>query len=79
MDYEISEDCLPFADNIGAMLDAPYFRANGMRVLSISMDEVVVEMECTPGMRNSNGFVHGGAIYGAMDHTHAILVNIRGP
>ncbi len=75
----ISDDCRPFIGNIDAMLEAPYFKANGMRAVSVSMDEVVVEMECSPGMRNSNGFIHGGALYGAMDHTHAILANIRGP
>jgi len=74
----LSDDCIEFADNILEMVNAPYFTANGMRPVSISRGKVVIEMTCGPGHRNSNGFIHGGAIYGGMDHAYAILVNIVG-
>lgn len=74
----VSQDCLGYIDNILEMVNAPYFVTNGMRPVSISSDKVVIEMDCSPGMRNSNGFIHGGAIYGGMDHAYAILVNIKG-
>lgn len=73
-----SEEVLPFIDNIVEMVNAPYFVANGMVPVAISRDNVIVEFRCGPEHRNSNGFIHGGAIYGAMDHTHAILANIVG-
>ncbi len=74
----LSEDCLQYIDNILEMVNAPYFVSNGMRPVSISREKVVIEMVCAPGTRNSNGFIHGGAIYGGMDHAYAILVNIAG-
>lgn len=79
MEPAISESCRQYSDNIDAMLNAPYFLANGMHAVSVSSAEVVTEMDCSPEMMNSNGFVHGGVIYGGMDHTHAILANIKGP
>ena len=73
-----SGDALNHLDNILDMVNAPYFVSNGMRPVSISEEKVEVEMKCGDAHRNSNGFIHGGAIYGAMDHTHAILANIVG-
>ena len=70
------EECKAYLDNITDMLNAPYFVSSGMRPVSITRSKVVVEMDCSPGQRNSNGFIHGGALYGGMDHAHAILVNI---
>lgn len=74
----VSEDCMEYLDNIVEMLNAPYFVEGGMKAVSISRNKVVIEKHCAPGDRNSNGFIHGGALYGAMDHCHAILVNISG-
>ena len=73
-----SEECLPYIGNVTEMLNAPYFVSHGMHAVSISRDKVVVEMNASADERNSNGFIHGGALYGAMDHAHAILVNITG-
>ena len=74
----VSEDCRECLDNITDMLNAPYFRDNGMEPVSISREEVVVRKRIVPSDLNSNGFWHGGTIYGVMDHTFAILVNIDG-
>ena len=74
----ISEDCMQHIDNIVGMLNAPYFVENGMEPVSISMESVEVKKAVTPKDRNSNGFWHGGAIYGVMDHAFAILSNIEG-
>ncbi|MBO4502159.1 MAG: PaaI family thioesterase [Candidatus Methanomethylophilus sp.] len=74
----VSDDCLPFLENISDMLGAPYFVENGMEAVRISKDCVEVRKTVLPKDRNSNGFWHGGAIYGVMDHTFAILSNIEG-
>jgi len=74
----ISQDCEEHIDNILGMVNAPFFVSNGMHPVSISVDRVVTEMRCSPEHRNSNSFIHGGAIYGGMDHAYAILCNIRG-
>ena len=74
----VSEDCREFLPNILEMVNAPFFVSNGMYPVSISREKVVIEMKCGPGHRNSNGFIHGGAIYGGMDHAYAILTNITG-
>ncbi len=65
-------------DSITEMLNAPYFAMNGMEPVSISMEKVSVKMKVREQDRNSNGFWHGGAIFGIMDHCFAILTNIDG-
>lgn len=75
----VSGDALEHLDNITAMLNAPYFRDNGMEPVSISLDTVRTRMEVRDRDRNSNGFWHGGAIGGVMDHSFAIISNIEGP
>ena len=74
----VSEDAMAFIDSRTDMLNAPYFAMNGMEPVSISMEKVSVKMKVRPQDRNSNGFWHGGAIFGVMDHCFAILTNIDG-
>ena len=74
----VSEECLPYLDNILEMLNAPYFVSNGMEPVHISKNSVEIRKKVVPGDINSNGFWHGGMIYGVMDHCFAILVNIEG-
>jgi acyl-CoA thioesterase len=49
-----------------------------MEAVRISLDGVEIRKKVVPSDRNSNGFWHGGIIYGVMDHTFAILTNIEG-
>ena len=74
----VSEDCQQYLDNIVEMLNAPYFAENDMEAVSISKEYVEVRKKINPRDINSNGFWHGGAIYGVMDHTFAIISNIEG-
>lgn len=74
----VSKDCYDKLDNIFEMINAPYFVANGMVSVSISNECVETEMKCLPEHLNSNGFAHGGVIYGGMDHCYATLANING-
>ena len=74
----VADDCLPFMDNISDMLSAPYFVENRMEAVSISRDSVEIRKPVLPQDRNSNGFWHGGTIYGVMDHAFAIISNIEG-
>ncbi len=74
----ISPDSIAYAANITAMLNAPYFRDNGMEPVLISQERVRVRMPVKDRDRNSNGFWHGGAICGVMDHCFAIITNIDG-
>lgn len=74
----VSEDCKQYMDNILGMLSAPYFVENGMEAARISMEGVEVRKDIRPCDRNSNGFWHGGTIYGVMDHAFAIISNIEG-
>ena len=74
----VADDCLPFMDNISDMLSAPYFVENRMEAVSISRDSVEIRKPVLPQDRNSNGFWHGGTIFGVMDHAFAIISNIEG-
>ena len=74
----VSEDCRQYLDNIVDMLNAPFFRDNGMEAVRISMEGVEIRKKVVPSDRNSNGFWHGGIIYGVMDHAFAILTNSEG-
>lgn len=65
-------------DHITEMLNAPYFAMNAMEPVSIKKEEVVIRKRMLPNDWNSNGFWHGGAIYGVMDHAFAILTNLDG-
>ncbi len=74
----VTDECLPYLDNIVEMLNAPYFAENGMEAVRISKEYVEIRKGIRPCDINSNGFWHGGVIYGVMDHAFAILSNIEG-
>lgn len=65
-------------DSVADMFTAPLCVSMGLRPVSIGTDRVVMSMEVRPEMLNSNGYVHGGAIYGLIDHTFAVLTNVEG-
>lgn len=64
-----------YLDDIWEMVNAPFFAMNGMEAVSVTPKEVTVRKTIVDRDINSNGFWHGGTIYGVMDHTFAILVN----
>lgn len=74
----VAEDSMPFLDNIVDMLNAPFFADNDMEPVRISKNCVEIGKKVNPRDRNSNGFWHGGIIYGVIDHAFAILVNQEG-
>jgi len=64
-------------DNILAMCNAPYAVENGIMLTEVSENFVKMRKVTTPGDLNSNGVVHGAAIFGLIDHTFGTIVNIR--
>ena len=72
----MSDDTKQYADRILDVFDAPFAQHMGLRIESVSMDEVVCSMCVQPFMINSMGRVHGGAIYALLDHTFAIISNM---
>ncbi len=73
----MSEDIREYADNVMNVYNAPFARMMGVEVVSISVDECVCEMEIRPDHMNSMGRGHGAAIYALVDHTFAILCNLK--
>lgn len=74
----IPEDLSGNQEHIEEMLEAPYFTENDMEPVSISKDCVIIRKRIGKSDWNSNGFWHGGAIFGIMDHAFAILTNLDG-
>ncbi len=74
----IPEELSSNLEHIKEMFEAPYFTENGMKPVSISKDCVIIEKKIGKNDWNSNGFWHGGAIFGVMDHAFAILTNLDG-
>lgn len=72
----MSEDTRQYADRILDVFSAPFAQHMGLRIESVSRDEVVCSMAIQPFMINSMGRVHGGAIYTLMDHSFAIMSNM---
>ena len=72
----MSEDSKQYADRVLDVFDAPFAQHMGIKIESISLDEVVCSMETQPFMINSMGRVHGGALYSLIDHTFAIISNM---
>ena len=46
----------------------PFAKLLGVRVVSVSPDEVVLDMPVTENLRNRNGVLHGGAIMALADN-----------
>jgi len=72
----MSEDTKQYADRVLKVFSAPFAQHMGLKIESISMDEVVCSLEIQSFMINSMGRVHGGAIYALLDHTFAIISNM---
>ena len=72
----MSEDTKQYADRVLDVFSAPFAQHMGLRIESISADEVICSMSIQPFMINSMGRVHGGVIYTLIDHTFAIISNM---
>jgi len=69
-----------YLDKILEMCNASFAVSNSIELISISEDlRVVMKKTIVPGDLNSNGFAHGGASYGLMDHTFAVCCNVKEP
>jgi acyl-CoA thioesterase len=72
----MSDDTKQYADRVLEVFGAPFAQHMGIKIESISSEEVICSMSIQPFMINSMGRVHGGAIYSLMDHTFAIISNM---
>ena len=80
MDWEnlkglVDPDLHKWKENIVEMCNTPYAIENGIELVSISKESVVVRKETTPHDLNSNGVVHGATSFGVIDHAFAIIGN----
>ncbi len=75
----MSKDIREYADNVMDVYNAPFARMMGVEVVSISAYECICEMEVRPDHMNNMGRGHGAAIYALVDHTFAILCNLKHP
>ena len=73
----MSDDTKQYADRIIDVFNAPFAQMMGLDIESVKSDEVVCTMNIKPFMINSMGRVHGGAIYSLLDHTFAIISNMK--
>jgi acyl-CoA thioesterase len=62
-------------DNIYEMCNTPYAVKNGIELVSITNESVIVKKEITAHDLNSNGVVHGATSFGIIDHAFAIIGN----
>ncbi len=72
----MSEDSVEYADRVLDVFDAPFAREMGIKIESVSLEEVVCSMELKPFMINSMGRAHGAAVFALIDHTFAIMSNM---
>ena len=72
----MSEDTRQYADRVLEVFDAPFAQHMGLKIKSISQEEVVCSMNVQDFMINSMGRIHGGAVYALLDHTFAIISNM---
>ena len=75
----MDDDIVQYSDNVLDMYNAPFARMMGIEIVSLSEDEAVCEMELRPDQMNSMGRGHGGSIFALVDHTFAILCNLKHP
>ena len=65
-----------YRDRIADMMTAPFINHLGIKLVSVTQDEVRMRMILKPEFRNSNGVGHGGVIYTLADHAAAIASNV---
>ena len=75
----MSEDVQGLFDTVKKFDDSPFARANGIRIDSVTRDEIRLSMDMLPGHYNTNGVAHGGAVFAIIDQTFAIASNLFEP
>ena len=75
----MSDEIKQYVDNIVDMYNAPFARMLGIQIVSLEKDRAVCEMRLEPEFMNSMGRGHGGSIFALVDHTFAILCNLKHP
>lgn len=73
---KMSPDTCEYAERIMDMYNAPFARLIGLEIDSISKDRVECHLDLRSDLMNSMGRGHGGAVYGLVDHTFAIIANL---
>lgn len=66
-----------YRERIADMMTAPFIKHLGIRLVSVTPEEVRMSIVLRPEFRNSNGVGHGGVIYTLADHAAAIAANVR--
>ncbi|MDY0293838.1 MAG: PaaI family thioesterase [Candidatus Methanomethylophilaceae archaeon] len=69
---------LRYRDIILELYGAPFARANGIEIESITKEHVRLSMEMRPDHLNSNGVGHGGAVFALVDHAFGFAGNVCG-
>ena len=75
----MSDDIQDLYDTVKKFDDAPFAKANGIRITSVTKDEVRLSMDMLPGHYNTNGVAHGGAVYAIIDQTFGLASNLFEP
>ena len=75
----MSEDVRDLYDTVKKFDTSPFAVANGIRIDSVTKDEVKLSMEMLPGHYNTNGVAHGGAVFAIIDQTFAVASNLFEP
>jgi len=73
----MSDDTKQYIDRVVDVFSAPFAQQMGLEIESIKEGEVICTMDVKPFMINSMGRMHGGAIYTLIDHTFAIIANMK--
>jgi acyl-CoA thioesterase len=68
-----------YLGNVLDMCNAPYAVSNGITLVGVTDGSVIMKKAIVPDDLNSNGVVHGAVSFGLMDHTFAVLVNLKAP
>lgn len=68
-----------YLDSILEMCNAPYAVSHDIELVSIEKDIVRMKKVIGPSDKNSNGVAHGATSFGLIDHTFAVISNIKQP
>lgn len=62
-----------------AKTNARFSQLLGIRIISVTADELIAEMTVTEEMANNNGVLHGGAIMSLADHCGGVATIMNLP
>ncbi|MDR1404763.1 MAG: PaaI family thioesterase [Candidatus Methanoplasma sp.] len=75
VDSELHEEL----NGVLEMCNAPFAVSNGIELVSADRKSVKMKKTIVPRDLNSNGVVHGATSFGLIDHTFAVLSNLKAP